>query len=181
MPMTEDEFETVYAEVKGYFPAVSARLTRAPKLFALWRRTLRPFSTPLVLDAIARAASKNSRCLELDALLASIQHVMAERQQTHTRQSTGAPAQPIAATLCARLRQAARSAPTPEDRLIAKLHCQTVYRGLNRQHPDSQQKAAAQWRQWAAAYPAIQAYCLEQAEACCQLAAEPRNHTLQPA
>jgi hypothetical protein len=117
----------------------------------------------------------------LDDLLALMQHIMAERQQTGAQRPTATPKQSLATTIRPLLAYAVRRACTPEDRLIAKLHCQMVYRSLNHQHPDIQQKAAAQWRQWAAEYPTIQEYCTEQADACCQLAAEPRKRTLQRA
>jgi hypothetical protein len=179
--MTENELEAVSAELKGYFPAVAARLAKAPNLLVLWRRTLRPFSTRLVLDAMARAASKNSRGLELDDLLALIQHIMEEQQQTGAPRSTNTPTPPMVTTIRSLPLRVARRVRTPEDRLIAKLHCQMVYHGLNHQRPEIQKKAAAQWRQWATEYPIIQGYCIEQAEACCQFAAEPQEHTLQRA
>ena len=158
MPMTKDELDAVCTEVAGYFPAVAARLSKAPKLLALWRHTLQSFSVPLVLEALARAAAKNSRSLELDELLASITTLT----QKHQRDSTPA----------VRLSQTARRAGTSKDRLIARLHCAIVYGGLNLPDPQVQQQAAVQWRSWAEQYPGIRQYCLQQAEACIQLAQE---------
>jgi hypothetical protein len=169
MSMTENELDEVCAEVAGYFPALSARMAKAPKLLALWRRTLQPFSISLIHDAIARVAAKNSRTLELDDLLAAINHLMAAQQkiacQSDPSSAAGCPLAPRTP-----LTLLARRARTREERLIAKLHCETVYRGLNLPKPDVQHKAAAQWRQWAQEYPAIREHCLKQAEMCCSLA-----------
>jgi hypothetical protein len=167
--MTENELDEVCAEVAGYFPALSARMAKAPKLLALWRRTLQPFSISLVHAAIARAAAKNSRTLELDDLLAAIHHLMAAQQKIACQSDRpSAPGRHL--TPRPSLLLLARRARTREERLIAKLHCEIVYRGLNLPKPDVQHKAAAQWRQWAQEYPAIREHCLQQAEMCCPLA-----------
>lgn len=162
MPMTKDELDAVCTEVAGYFPTVAARLSKAPKLLALWRHTLQQFSVPIVLEALARAASKNSRSLELDELLASINTLMQQQQRGITQA-----VQPT---------QTARRAGNAKDRLIAKLHCEIVYGGLNLSDAEVQRQAAAQWRQWAEAYPGIRQHCLEQAAACAQLAQEQHHH-----
>src|SRR5918996_2432722 len=88
-----------------------------------------PFSISLIHDAIARVASKNSRTLELEGLLAAINHLMTAQQkiacQSDTSSAAGCPLAPRAS-----LTLLARRARTREERLIAKLHCETVYRRL---------------------------------------------------
>jgi hypothetical protein len=157
--MTKDELDAVCTEVAGYFPTVAMRLSKAPKLLMLWRQTLQEFSAPLVLEALARAAAKNSRSLELDELLTSI-NTLTQKQQRYS-------------TSAAPRSQTTRKADNSQGQLIARLHCKIIYAGLHLPHAQVQQQAAAQWRHWAEEYPGIRQHCLEQAEACAQFGSRP--------